>query len=395
MNHRSPSHEHPHRGLVLHSLLRAALVLSVVYTPWLGGLLWGSPAAASAGQAELRGSDTQPGDEFAYFTAIARDTLLVGAPYHRDGGRAYVFTKSAQGWRQAAMLKGNDTAAGDVFGVDGKIDGSELIVGADEAHQTGSAYIFVKTTAGWRESAELRANDATPGNHYGLSVAISGPNAIVSTEDDNHAYIYHHAGSRWIQTAELSGSDTQPGDEFGFWVGIQGTTAVVGADKHAGGAVYVFNLKASRWTQTAELVGSDVVNGAHFGQNLAISGNTIVVNAPYMDSSAGRIYVFSRVSGRWRQMAELKAADGQPGNWFGWYVSISGARLVAGGIKTPGGGAAYVFTRAGGRWTQTAELKGQDSVAGDWLGAATGISGSTVVAGAYGHQDGRAYVFSL
>ncbi|HVA93108.1 MAG TPA: hypothetical protein VNL71_25085 [Chloroflexota bacterium] len=395
MNHRLRGHQHRSPRVGLHILLAMTVVRSLAGSLVPGSPPWTAPAGASASQVELKGLDTQPGDEFAYFTAISGGTILIGAPYHPNGGRAYVFTRSEHGWRQVAMLKGKDTANGDVFGVDGKIDGNEMIVGADQAHQTGAAYIFVKTSNGWQQTAELRAPDATAGNHYALSVAISGSNAIVSTENDDHAYIYHHTGSRWIQTAELTGSDTQPGDEFGFWVDIDGTTAVVGADQHGGGAIYIFNLTESRWTQTAELVGSDVVAGAHFGQNLAISGHAIVVNAPYMYSSAGRVYVFSRVSGGWRQTAELKAADGQPGNWFGWYVSISGAQLVAGGIKTPGGGAAYVFTQAGGRWTQTTELKGQDRVSGDWLGAATGVSGSTVVAGAYGHQGGRAYVFSL
>ena len=50
-------------------------------------------AAAAPQQFELVGSDTKPGDFFGYFTALNGDTLLLGAPYHADGGRAYVFTR--------------------------------------------------------------------------------------------------------------------------------------------------------------------------------------------------------------------------------------------------------------------------------------------------------------
>ncbi len=380
-------------SLVLLGVLAATALLGVGTTPvsFAAQVL-----AAPSQQAELLGSDTTGGNEFGYFTAVNGNTILIGAPYHPGGGRAYVFTHSGNTWKQTAILKANDTGGSDVFGVDGKIDrsGSELIVGADEAHGTGAAYIFTKTASGWRQAAELRGTDATPGNHYGLSVAISGSNAIVSTEDDNQAYIYHNTGSRWVQTAELKGSDTQPGDEFGFWVGIDGTTAVVGADKHGSGAIYVFNQSGSQWTQTAKLTGSDLSGAAHFGQNLAISGDTIVVNAPYMDSSAGRIYVFSKASGSWTQTAELKGNDTQAGNWFGWYVSIDGNTIAAGASKTPNGGRTYVFTNSGGVWRQTAEYTGWDTGAGDQLGASTGVSGSTAVAGAFDHQGGRAYAWT-
>ena len=44
---------------------------------------------------------------------------------------------------------------------------------------------------------------------------------------------------------------------------------------------------------------------------------------------------------------------------------------------------------------QTAELKGSDTVAGDYFGTSVAISGSTIVVGGTGHDDntGRVYVF--
>src|SRR5579872_5985878 len=164
-----------------------------------------APTASTPPQVELTGSDTKPGDFFGYFTAINGNTLLTGAPYHANGGRAYIFTRKGSGWNQTAILTSNDNGGRDVFGVDGKIDrsGNELILGAGDAHGTGSAYIFTRSVNSWKQTAELRGSDVTPGNHYGLSVAISGDNAIVGTEDDDQAYIYHHTGSQWVQTAEL------------------------------------------------------------------------------------------------------------------------------------------------------------------------------------------------
>ena len=66
--------------------------------------------------AELKGSDTAAGDVFGCSVAISGTTAVVGASGHaKDAGRAYVFTKTAAGWKQAAELKGSDTVAGDLL----------------------------------------------------------------------------------------------------------------------------------------------------------------------------------------------------------------------------------------------------------------------------------------
>jgi hypothetical protein len=58
-------------------------------------------------------------------------------------------------------------------------------------------------------------------------------------------------------------------------------------------------------------------------------------------------------------------------------------------------GRAYVFAKTGTGWTQAAELKGSDTVAGDLFGSSVAISGTTAIVSAAGHADtaGRAYVF--
>ncbi len=46
-------------------------------------------------------------------------------------------------------------------------------------------------------------------------------------------------------------------------------------------------------------------------------------------------------------------------------------------------GAAYVFTRTGGVWSQQAYLKASNTDASDQFGLAVAVSGDTVVVGAY------------
>ena len=54
-----------------------------------------------------------------------------------------------------------------------------------------------------------------------------------------------------------------------------------------------------------------------------------------------------------------------------------------------------MFTKTATGWKQVAELKGSDTVAGDWFGYSAAISGATVIVSAPDHakKAGRAYVF--
>jgi nucleoside-specific outer membrane channel protein Tsx len=151
-----------------------------------------------------------------------------------------VFTKRAAVWKQTAELKGSDTVAFDDFGTSVAISGMTAIVGADNhANGAGTAYVFTKTASGWKQVAELKGSDTVAFDDFGGSVAISGTTAVVGESDK--AYVFIRTATGWKQAAELKGSDTVVGDEFGFSVAISGTTAIVGALGHAGGGrAYVF-----------------------------------------------------------------------------------------------------------------------------------------------------------
>jgi nucleoside-specific outer membrane channel protein Tsx len=207
------------------------------------------------------------------------------------------------------------------------------------------------------------------------------------------------APSIGTQLAELKGSDTVAGDRLGHPVAISGTTVVVGAPGHAKGVgrAYVFAKTAGRWKQTAELKGSDTVAGDLFGESVAISGTTVVVGALLHAKGAGRAYVFIGTGAGWTQVAELKGSDTVAGDTFGNSVAISGTTVAVGASgHANNAGRAYVFTKTVRGWKQTAELEGADTVAGDTFGNSVAISGTTAFVGASGHANnaGRAYVFT-
>src|SRR5207249_1673318 len=145
-----------------------------------------------------------------------------------------------------------------------------------------------------------------------------------------------------------------------------------------------------------------------FGGAVAINGDAIVVGACHSDYpffSSGAAYVFVRRGGVWSQQQKLTAGDAASYDAFGCSVAISGNTVVVGAPafnmsapKFPPG-SAYVFERIGSLWIQEAKLNASDGVNGDFFGFSVAISGNTVVVGApFGDSaaasdSGSVYVF--
>jgi hypothetical protein len=206
------------------------------------------------------------------------------------------------------------------------------------------------------------------------------------------------------QVAELTAGDS---DSLGFAAAVtaDGNTALIGAPGHGGfaGAAYVFTRTGLGWRQTAELTASDGASGDQFGLSVAITpdGTTAVIGAAWRDSSTGAAYVFTRTGLGWRQTAELTASDSADGDYFGWSVAITagGTNVV---IGAPGHdsqtGAAYAFSRTWSGWRQATELTAGDGAAGDFFGNSVAITpdGGTALIGAPYRRTytGAAYVFT-
>jgi hypothetical protein len=120
---------------------------------------------------------------------------------------------------------------------------------------------------------------------------------------------------------------------------------------------------------------------------------------------AGAVYVFTRTGGAWTQQAYIKASNPDAGDQFGVAVALAGDTLAVGAVgeaseaqginhsgtnnNAPGTGAAYVFTRTAGVWSQEAYVKASN-VSGAF-GSAVALSGDTLAVGApfeAGHATG-------
>jgi len=297
---------------------------------------------------------------------------------------------------QLVYLKASNTDAVDAFGYSMAISGDTVVVGAhyedsaatgvngnqsdNSASAAGAAYIFVGSGTTWSQQAYLKASNTEAGDHFGLSVAISGDTVVVgayyedsaatgidgnqndnSATDSGAAYVFVRSGTTWSQQAYLKASNTGAGDYFGGKVAVSGDTIVVGADCEDGaatgvngnqgdnsapnaGAAYIFVRSGTTWSQQAYLKASNTEADDNFGLNAAISGETVVVGAYGEDSAAtgvngnqadnsasgaGAVYVFVRSGTTWSQQAYLKASNTGGGDRF-YNVAVLGDTVVVG-----------------------------------------------------------------
>ncbi len=324
---------------------------------------------------------------------------------------------------QTGKLLASDAAALDWLGNNVAISGNYAIAGAqmddNVGADAGAAYIYSKTGGTWTQYAKLTASDAAAGDNFGMHVGISGDNAIIGApnNDDNGSnsgsvYIFTRSGGGWSEAAKLTASDAAANDNFGSRVAISGNYAIVGAPNNDdngsnSGSAYIFTKTNGVWVQTAKLTASDASAGDGFGLNVSISGNNAIISASLdsdLAAGAGSAYIFTRTGSNWTQTAKITASDPGAGDNFGVGVGISGDNAVVGAAfnddNGSDSGSVYIFKKSAGTWSQTAKIIASDAAAGDHFGRSIGISGNTLVVGAPNNDDGgsnsgSAYVFKL
>ena len=135
-----------------------------------------------------------------------------------------------------------------------------------------------------------------------------------------------------------------------------------------------------------------------FGISVSLSVDTAVVGAYADNAFTGAAYVFVRSGGAWSQQKKLVASDGAANDFFGSSVAVSGNTALIGAHGVGGGvGVAYVFVRSGTTWTQQQELtSGEVGAPITQFGSSVAISGNTAVVGAPARNSnaGAAYVFT-
>jgi drug/metabolite transporter superfamily protein YnfA len=369
-----------------------------VYT--LSGSKWKS-------QAMLTASDEQDAGEFGYSVALSGTTLAVGAP---ADSLAYVFNSGSSGWSQQAEFSPSEGPSVTGFGSSVALSGNMLAVSAVNLDDIGT-YVYTQSAGVWAPWAELFPGDLIPqtDTQFGVSVAIVGNLIAVARPTAWAVAVSPDAPLGEVCCFAVGGvegtaSDGQYDDAFGYSTALAGTTVLAGAPGRVAGtgAVYAYTRNSGGLTAQTLITAANGQIGDGFGTALAFDGTTLVVGAPYASNGAGAVYLYTYKSGAWKPQTELTASDGQNGDLFGNVVALSGSSIVIGAPgRNNGTGAAYVFTLNGASWSQQAELIAGDGESGDGFGSSVGLSGSNLVVGApYANtatvvNPGLAYLYTL
>jgi len=106
-----------------------------------------------------------------------------------NSGSVYVFTRSGTTWTQQAKLIATSATGPDYFGNSVSLDSSTALIGAyngdDNGSNSGSAYIFTRSSSTWTQQAKLVASDSAEGDNFGVSVSLSGSTAFIGAYNDD------------------------------------------------------------------------------------------------------------------------------------------------------------------------------------------------------------------
>ena len=356
----------------------------------------------------------QAGAAFGHAVSVFGNTALVGAVSEdtaggSGAGAVYVFVRSGGTWYREARLVASDGAAADQFGISVSLSGDTAVVGAfgdDTAGggNAGSAYVFVRTGSSWTQQQKLTAPDGSASDGFGFRVSVSGDTVVVGAPNDDtaigadagSAYVFVRSGTTWSLQQHLLPSDAEPDQLFGSSVSVTADTAIVGApfDTTNGiesGAAYVFVRSGTTWTEQQKLLASDGAMGDLLGVSVSLSGDTAAVGAfgatTPQGAGAGAAFVFVRASGTWTEQQKVVAPDGAAADHFGAEIAVAADTLVVGAPDADvpngaGSGSAYVFLRSGTTWSLQQKLFPPDGAAGDAFGSSVSVSGSTAAVGA-------------
>ncbi len=248
---------------------------------------------------KLTAPDAAAGGYYGNSVAIDGNTIVVGA---HKADSAYAITKPSsdandddsidwQDWDAldadgkaalTATLTAGNAAAGDEFGISVAIGGNTIVVGA---HEADSAYAITKPSSDANNDGSIDWEDWD------------------SLDADRKATL----------TATLTAFDATPGDEFGISVAVSGDTIVVGAHKDEDkgdefGSAYVFTKPAAGWdttTETAKIIDQDRAEDDQFGSSLAVDGSTVLIGARGDESNKGAAHIMGIPS--WTDISDSAA----------------------------------------------------------------------------------------
>jgi hypothetical protein len=335
-------------------------------------------------------------------------SVIASAPAHV--GRTYTLTLQRT-LRAPAVLKAQNPAADDQFGVEIALSGDTFVTGApsedggpnshpgqfdDARKDSGAAYVFARKGNAWVQQAYLKADPPVEGANFGTSVAIDGDRIAIGARNDTGSgavYIFERTADTWRKTDRLAIENASSNIAFGATVALHGERLAIGAVAEASGAsdsgaVFMYEHSAAGWARTARLKASKPGPLDWLGSSVAFDGDVLVTGATgqFVDGNpCGATHVFVRNGTAWNDQGILPATGLEAGALFGTTVAISGDTIAVGAFNGTAGltsGAVFLFVRDGTSWRQEGVVRAANPGSGDYFGLRLALATDRLLVGA-------------
>ena len=251
-------------------------------------------------------------------------------------GKAYVYERQPDGsWVEEAVIVANDAGNNDDFGWSVAISGGRVFVGAPQEDETaansGSAYLFDRQPDGsWTQTTKVWASDGTALDSFGYAVDLDGDIALAGAWLDGElgtgagaAYVYElQPDGSWPETAKLTDPMGNSGDHFGMSLSLSGEMALIGAihdtvgTKVAAGTAHIFAKVNGLWSWLDVAGRADPVKDDHFGAAVGIHEGRMIIGIPggdVQENDDKGLYVMSHSFAPGDPLAPVNSGTGTPG----------------------------------------------------------------------------------
>jgi hypothetical protein len=195
----------------------------------------------------LTGRGEQRNGEFGLAVALSEDgkVAAIGGPSDNSGtGAVWIFTHSGSRWVPGPKLTPADEIGRAEFGytVALSADGRTLLAGGFRDNDVaGAAWVYNRTAAGWKETAKLTVPGARAEASFGFSAALarSGDAALLggpgANDGSGSAWLFRRVGAKWVRRATWAG-DAGDGLGYGVALSADGKLVALGAPNARAGA---------------------------------------------------------------------------------------------------------------------------------------------------------------
>jgi hypothetical protein len=354
--------------------------------------------------------------------AISADgnTAIVGAFGDNNvKGAALIYTRLNGIWsQQGTKLVG--TGSGIFNSLQGyavaiSADGNTVLIGGQGESGIVTGYVFARSGNSWTQQGDRIVGTGNTGMAYyssssAVALSADGNTAIIGggADNSNHGaiWVFNRSAGVWSQQGnKITVNDAVGAANFGSTVAISadGNTFISGGSQDNGqiGAAWIFTKSGNTWVQQgAKLVGTGNVGNSFQGFSVALNadGNIAMIGGMYDNSFNGAAWIFTRSAGVWSQQGSKITANESNHASQGWSVALSADGNIVLMGEPAGVGDYWVFARTGNNWLQQGtKITGTGSIGSSYIGSSLAISsdGTTAIVGGYqdNSQIGAAWIF--